>query len=108
MYHLNVSKIKRLMAENNENITSLSKILKLHKNTLSKKLLNETQFTAEGLAAIANHYNIFCIKKRTKKVCLFYYFIFGLKKPSATHIMYGFKFSVNFVFIVISILCWIL
>lgn len=55
---INVSKIKGLMAEQNENIEILANYLKIHRNTLSDKLNLKTEFKVNEIKFLANHYNV--------------------------------------------------
>lgn len=56
--NFNVNKIRGLMAEKNETMSDLAILLKVHKNTISKKINRKREFTVTELKKIADHYGV--------------------------------------------------
>lgn len=56
--YINTDKIRGLMAENGENINDLSRLLNIHRNTVSLKLNKKREFSASELKKISDHYGV--------------------------------------------------
>lgn len=56
--NFNVNKIRGLMAEKKETMSDLAILLKVHKNTVSKKINRKREFTVTELKKIADHYGV--------------------------------------------------
>lgn len=55
---MNIKKLKGLMAENNERLKDISKILNISVVATSKKLKGKSPFKFEEVKILSEHYNV--------------------------------------------------
>lgn len=55
---MNCNLLKFYMAENNDTMEALSKVLDIHYNTLSLKLSGKREFTQQEIKIISERYNL--------------------------------------------------